>query len=895
MPTFELNGETRALVAADDQPLIEVLRESHGLTGTKLVCGAGVCGACTVLVDGKPMVSCLMPAAAAAGRRVTTVEGVGARGLHPVQKAFMAHDALQCGFCTPGFVVEAAAFHDAWRAAHGSIAPGREEIAAALSGHLCRCGAYAGIYRAVAEACAGRFDAGVPAAPRVEAEAKVTGAAKYTVDIELPGQLEGAILRSPLAHARVVRIDCRPATDLSGVAAALPLVAAGDTVRYFGQEVAAVAARDLATAKAALPRIQVEYEPLPSVIGYEAARASGAVQVYPGLWKTAPNAAEGPILPTPWKGNIRGPTAALSLKRGRARRAIAAARGRSDPLLVEGVWRTDAQCHTAFEPHAAVARFEGDSLTVYLSTQAASHVADKIARRFGLAAGAVRVVAEHVGGGFGAKLGLTGETIAAVSLARAAQAPVRVVYDRHEELSVAGYRPGTELRVALLPTASGRLGALSIKATADAGVGINSTIAALARLIYTAEAKELVDYNVVSNLAPGAPFRGPGGPVLCFALEQAVDEAAKRLKVDPIALRQRWDSDANRQRLYAWAAGLPLWRDRPAAGAQSGRYRRGVGVAAATWFYWWQPSTEVGLTVHRGGRLVAFTAAQDMGTGSRSVLAATIAEAFGLEPAEIEVLVGDSALPRGPISGGSRTTATIVPAALDAAERLKAQLRNMTRGKVGDNAPWREILAACPAAIAVTAGRPEDNTTASPGAVSPLTSLGMIGTAFDWIIRRFTGIRTGRGSTGAVYVAEVEVDTWLGHVRVGKVQAGLSVGRPQVPALARGQVEGSIIQGIGYALYEGRQLDAATGAVLTTGLEDYRIPGIADTPQIDIHFDEQGFEHVAGGGVGIGEIATLPVAAAVANAVHNATGRRAYDLPIRPDRLVALLGNGRAA
>jgi len=893
MATFELNGEVKELAAEDDRPFIDVLRETLHLTGTKLVCGAGVCGACTVLVDGKPAVSCLMPAAAAAGRRITTIEGVGARGLHPVQKAFMAHDALQCGFCTPGFIVAAAAFHDARRASRGNVAPSREEIAAALCGHLCRCGAYAGIYRAVADACAGRFDSSTPAPPRVEAEAKVTGAAKYTVDVRLPGQLEGAILRSPLAHARVVRIDCRRAAGVPGVAAALPLVAAGDTVRYFGQEVAAVAAKDLGTAKAALTRIEVEYEALPAVIGFDAARAAGAAKVYPGLWKTAPNAAEGPILPTPWKGNVRGPTAAMSLKRGRARAAIAAARERSDPLLVEGVWRTDAQCHTAFEPHAAVARFQGDRLTVHLSTQAAAHVAGRIAKRFGLAADKVRVIAEHVGGGFGAKLGLTAEAVAAVSLARAASAPVRVVYDRHEELSVAGYRPGAELRVSLLPTAAGALGALSVRATADAGVGVNSTIAALARLMYTAEAKELVDYDVVSNLPPGAPFRGPGGPVLCFALEQAVDEAAVRLKSDPIALRQRWDGDANRQRLYAWAAALPVWRDRPATGSQSGRYRRGVGVAAATWFYWWQPDTEVELAV-RGGRLTASVATQDMGTGSRSVLAATIAQAFGLEPAEIEVRLGDSGLAHGPISGGSRTTASIVPAALAAAERLQGELRARTRGKLGDNAPWRDILAASPD-VAVTAGRPEDSATASPGVVSPLATIGMIGTLFDWIIRRFAGIRTGRGATGAVYVAEVEVDTWLGQVRVTRMCAGLSVGRPQVPALARSQVEGSIIQGIGYALYEGRQLDAATGAVLTAGLEDYRIPGIGDTPQMEIHFDEAGFDHVAGGGVGIGEIATLPVAAAVANAIHNATGHRAHALPIRPDRLVALLGTGRAA
>ncbi len=893
MGSFTLNGAQKSLAAEDHRPLLESLRDEHGLTGTKMVCGAGVCGACTVLVDGVPAVSCLLACSAVAGRSVTTIEHIGAAGLHPVQKAFMAHDALQCGFCTPGFVVEAVAFVDAWRAAHGSTPPTREVIAAALSGHLCRCGAYAGIYRAVADACAGLFDGVEPAPARVEARAKVTGAAKYTVDIAHPGQLEGAILRAPLAHGRIARIDCAPALGLAGVVAAIPLLAVGDIVRYHGQDVAAVAAIDLATAKRALALIRVDYEARPAVIGYDAARAAGATLVYPGLLKNPPNAAEGPMLPTPWRGNVRGPSGAFSLNPKLARRLIGAARAQADPLLIEGVWRTDAQCHTSFEPHACVARFDGDALTVHLSTQAAAHTAGLIAKRCGIAPAKVRVIAEHVGGGFGSKIAITGETIAAVALAKAAKAPVRVVFDRHEELSVAGYRPGAELRVALLAGPAGDLKALSIRTTSDTGVGVNSTIATLARLMYTAEAKKLVDFDAVSHLPPGAPFRGPGGPVLCFALEQAVDAAAEKLGVDPIALRQRWDGDANRQRLYAWAASQPLWRERRPSGEQTGRMRRGIGVAAANWLYWWQSDTEMELAV-RGGRLVASTATQDMGTGSRSVIAATVAGAFGLEAGEIEVKLGDSQLPLGPMSGGSRTTATVVPAALAAAAMLQKVLRRQTRGQLGDNAPWREVLAASPD-IAVKAGRPEDNARASPGVLSPLAPVGMMGTVFDWILRRFAGINTGRGATGAVVIAEVEVDTLLGHVRVTRIAEGLAVGRPQAPLLARSQVEGSIIQGIGYALYEARQLDMATGAVLTAGLEDYRIPGIADTPEMLIHFDEGGFDHVPGGGVGIGEIATLPVAAACANAIHNAIGRRPYELPVGAGRLLGLIDTGRRA
>src|SRR6266550_5685662 len=234
MSTMTINGRLTPLPADPEALLVDVIRDALNLTGTKLVCGAGVCGACTVLVDGVPLVSCLMPARAAADKSVTTVEGIGAGKLHPVQKAFMAHDALQCGFCTPGFIVEAAAFCDRWRAAKGTATPSREEIAAALSGHLCRCGAYDGIFNAVAAACAGQFDGRDIFPPRVEARDKVTGAAKYTVDIRHDGQLEGVILRSPIPHGRIAALDLAPALALPGVAAAVSLLGDDRTVRYLG-------------------------------------------------------------------------------------------------------------------------------------------------------------------------------------------------------------------------------------------------------------------------------------------------------------------------------------------------------------------------------------------------------------------------------------------------------------------------------------------------------------------------------------------------------------------------------------------------------------------------------------------------------------------------------------
>jgi len=897
MSTMTINGSPAPLPDDPDALLVDVIRDRLGLTGTKLVCGSGVCGACTVLLDGVPVVSCLLPAQAAAGKAVTTVEGIGAKELHPIQKAFMAHDALQCGFCTPGFVVEAVAFHDNWRAAKGTAVPSREEIGAALSGHLCRCGAYDGIFRAVAEACAGRFDGDDIASPRIEARDKVTGAAKYTVDIHHDGQLEGLILRSQAAHARIGELDLGSARAMPGVAAAISLLGDDRIVRYVGEPIAAVAAKDRKAAAAALAAIKIASEALPSVIGLDSARKSDAPVVFDkSNRKKAGNVSEGGgAAPAPWKGNIRGPSAAFSHKAKKARSFVDAARDARDPLLVEGTFRTGTQQHACLEPHATVARFDGDRLTVHASTQAVFELRELIAKRCKLGHDKVRVIADHVGGGFGSKGSLGVETIAAIELARAAKAPVRIAYDRHEELAVTGYRPASEVRIALLPSEQGELKAVSLTAYADTGAAVNSTIAVLARLIYPAQAKELADFDVVSNLPPGSAFRAPGGPPMAFALEQAIDEAALRMKVDPILLRKRWDTNPNRQRLYDWASGLELWRNRKTQGPQAGRYRRGVGIASGYWLYLWQPGSKVELMV-KGGRLIASAAVQDIGNGSRTVIANTVAHEFGLEPRDIEVRIGDSNLPEGPPSTGSRTTASVIPPTLLAIQSLKAAIERHSKRPPtpGSNAPWRELIAASPD-LAASAVRPEDSKPTLPGIRSPLKEAGFMGMIFGWMMRWMSHIAVGAGVPSSVQVIEVEVDTWLGHVRVLNVATGIAVGKIAAPALARNQATGSVIQGIGYALHEAREVDPRTGDILTAGMEDYRIPGIADTPLIDVHFDEAGFDHVLGGSVGIGEVATVPTSPAIANAIRNAIGVRLTEIPIRPDRIVAALKGRDAA
>ncbi len=889
MVTFTLNGMPLSVDVAPETPLIDIIRDHAGATGTKLACGTGVCGACTVQVDGHAVVSCLMPVAHARGTSVVTIEGLGASGLHPVQMAFMAEDALQCGFCTPGFVVAAAAFHDSWRKSRGTARPTESDIGAALAGHLCRCGAYPGIYRAVAAACEGRHDAASLVSPRYEAREKVTGAAKFTVDKVEEGQLFGLVLRSPHGHADVTSLDVIPAMSVTGVKAAISLLGRDKIVRHVGQAVAAVAAVDRASADAGLAAIRVAYAPKFVLASAAAALRSDSPKLYPGLFKPAPNSAEGPALPMPWSGNRRGPASAFSLSRSRAKADLAAAAARRDALLITGVYHTAGQSHTCLEPHAAVVDHGASAVVAHLSSQAIQFAAGQIAKAAGVKA--VTVHADHVGGGFGSKVSFGIEGQIALGLSKAAGRPVRIAYDRAEELSVAGHRPATAIEIKLLAAKDGALEALSVRTHSNAGVAINSTVSGLARLVYTARSKELMDWDVVTNTPPGAPFRAPGGPPLCFALEQAIDDAAIKLAIDPIELRQKWDADPNRQRLYTWAKGLDVWRRRGTRDA--GRYRRGVGVAAGNWLYFVQGNTEVEIGVRRGKVFVA-CGTQDIGQGSRTVLAETVASAFSVPAAVVEVDMGRSDLPTGPMAAGSRSTASLVPAVMAAAEMLKMRLRPGPRGGVGDNVPWSALIAAS-SDLRIKTGRPADSARINPDAPHPLKAVGFIGTAFDWLLRNFGHIDTGRGVAGAVQIAEVEIDTWLGKTRVVRFYSGLTVGKPHVRRLAENQAEGSIIQGIGYALYEGREYDPANGNVLTSTLDDYRIPGIADTPEIHVHFDEAGFEHVPGGAVGIGEIATLPVAAAIANAVFDATGFRPYEAPIRPDRLLAGLDARRRA
>ena len=883
-----LNGRSLEFQPAPGDTAVDVIRDTARLTGTKLVCGAGVCGACTVLVDGTPMTSCVLPAHHLDGRHVVTVEGHATPELHPVQRGFAACDALQCGFCTPGFVNEAVAFYDRWRHDHApGERPSRDEVAAALAGHLCRCGAYLGIFEAVIGACAGDFEPGAAASiTRVDAPVKVTGAAVYTVDVRYDELLEARIVRSTVAHARVLSVDTSAARSVPGVEAVIELLEDDRVVRFVGQPLAAIAATTSRAAEQGAAAVHVSYEPLPFVVDPGKAETAPMIVYETDRPRGAPNTAEGPVPPGRFTGNVRRVRGGrvLSRRPSTARRLIAEAAERADLERVSGTWTTADEIHTALEPHAAVAVWHGpESVTLHLSTQAVDLVRLELARHFKLDPQNVNVVAPFIGGAFGAKQGLGVEAIAALRLALEAGRPVRLVYDRLEEMAVGGYRPATKIEIDLVAERTGALAAMRVDAAGHGGVGVNSSVAALAWMVYPKVPKLLADRDVLTNTPPGKPFRAPFAPPLCFALEGSVDDMAHRLGIDPIELHRRWDPHRLRARLYDWASGLEVWRTRGPAGASTGRFRHGVGVAMASWFNLQFSPTVVEVAAGPDG-LIVRTATQDMGNGARTVLASSVADVFGIAAHEVNVDIGRSGEHRGPGSSGSRTTSAIHPPAVEAAGEVRTRLLEAAATELGladvravpggvrhrdGLLSWNEV-AAKTAPVSATARR---------GSNGRLDLLGKLPTGR-------LGVSMGTGTTSAVYVCAVTVDTRLGVISVDKVWGGFAVGRIVVPAVARSQIYGGVIQGIGFALYEERHLDPTTGTVLSLGLEEFRIPGIGDMPEVELFFHEDGFEHVKGGAVGLAEVATIPVAAAVGNAVFHATGHRYRDLPLRPERIL---------
>jgi xanthine dehydrogenase YagR molybdenum-binding subunit len=695
-------------------------------------------------------------------------------------------------------------------------------------------------------------------APRKDGAERVRGEARYTADIQLPGMLHAAVLRSPHAHARVRRIDLAPALALPGVRAAVgPGEANGlaDEAGFAGAAVAAVAADTFAQARAAVEAIDAEWEELEVVLDPDDAVRHGLLTAEP-----------------------------RSYERGDVERAL----GEAD-VVVEAIYRTQSVLHNSLETHQAVCEWVGDTLHVYISTQYIWGVRESVADTLGVPRDKVRVVCEYMGGGFGSKNGPDEYTFVAAELAKRTGRPVRCALTRHEEHTSAGNRNATIQRLRAGARSDGTIVALDGEFTNAVGwSGWSASTEGPMRMLYGCENVRTVTYGAQLNTPPMKAFRAPGFVEGTFGLECLIDELAARLDLDPLELRRQNYADSNEGTPFSskhlaecYRLAEKHWERRHEVRARSeGAWKRGVGMASQIWYGGGGPPSYAWARVGSDGRATIVTAMQDIGTGTRTAMAQIAAEELGFPFDRVEVVLGDTA--RGPyatLSAGSSTTPSMGPAVRAAAADAKRQIieiaaqrhhleervlgiRNgMVVSADGNlSTPVEEVL-----------GLLEDAQILGKGARGPNP----------------TGMSV---LTFGVHVVEVAVDVETGEVAVERVAAIHDVGRILNPLGASSQVEGGIIQGLGHTLSEQRLLDPDTGRVLTISLDAYRMPTIADVPEIVCEFVDRPDEHLTNlGSKGLGEPPIVPIAAAIANAIRDATGADVHELPISREEMLRAL------
>jgi CO/xanthine dehydrogenase Mo-binding subunit len=696
-------------------------------------------------------------------------------------------------------------------------------------------------------------------ATRLDGLQRARGEARYTADIQLPGMLHAAVLRSPHAHARVKRLDLEAAREAPGVRGVLgPLV---EEVGYPGQAVAAVAADTLAQAEAAVALIQVEWEQLEPLLDPDEAVARDALV-----------------------------SDARTSERGDVERGFAEA-----DVVVEAEYRTQSVLHNSMETHQAVCEWEGhDRLTVYISTQFVWGIRATVAEHYELPPDNVRVVCRFMGGGFGSKNSPDDYTYIAADLARETGRPVKCALTRRDENLAAGHRNATIQRLKAGARADGTLTALEgdfVNATGWGG-WVSSTGGPM-ELLYGCENVRITERGAKLNSSPMKAFRAPGFVEGTFGLECLIDELAAKLNLDPLEFRRRNHSDhdavdgrpfSSKNLLECYSRAEPHWERREAVRASSdGPWKRGVGVASQIWYGGGGPPSYAWVRVGADGRAVVVTAMQDIGTGSATAMAQIAAEELGIPVDRVDVSLGDTA--RGPyasVSAGSSTIPSMGPAVRAAAA----------------DAAWQIIE------IAAQRFELEERVLSLRGGEIVSADGG------SWPIEEITGLLEdgqilGRGSRGpnpagmriltfGVQVAEVAVDVETGEVRVDRIAAIHDVGRVINPLGASSQVEGGIIQGLGHTLSEERLLDPRTGAVLTQTLDSYRMPTIADVPEIVTDLVDIPDAHLTNlGSKGLGEPPIVPTAAAIANAIRDATSADVRSLPITREEMLRALREAR--
>jgi xanthine dehydrogenase YagR molybdenum-binding subunit len=692
--------------------------------------------------------------------------------------------------------------------------------------------------------------------PRLDGPAKVTGRAKYTFDINLPGMLWAKMIRATVPAGEIVKIDTAKAEALPGVKAVW--TTEHRKVRFAGQDVAAVAATSPELAADAARLIEVTYDERPYVTDIHRAMEPDSPAVYEPAEMPGPK-------DSPKKGNVVGPTAprrgGQALNRGDVEKGFAEAEA-----TVEATYDVPVHTHAPLETHGVIAKWDGDQLTVYASTQAIFAVRDGMAEALKIDRKNVNVITEHMGGGFGSKLGpsATGSAFASVAckLAKQAGAPVKLMLDRQEEHLCTGNAPSAVMTVKLGAKKDGTFTALHYRSFGSAGMAGGAGTGGPAGSLYSGNPNlKIEEHDVFTNAGPSAPLRAPGHPQGAFALESAVDELAAKLGLDPLELRRKNETSPVRRIQYDAGAKAIGWERRNATPGQgTGVRRRGIGMANGNW-YVIARDRGVGaeVRIHRDGSVELFSGAQDIGTGFRTAMMMVAAEELGIRTTDIKPNVGDTRWPEGPGSGGSNTTNTVAPVVRLAAHEARKKLY----AGVSPNLTFKQAAAKMP------------------------------GEVISAVAERKKQFETYRQDLAGCQFVEAEVDTETGEVRVLKVVSVNDCGFPVNTLTTESQIIGGMIQGVSWALFENRLLDPNVGTMVNPNLESYKVLGSKDMFEAVPIVTEIANAGNNTSAAGIGEPPIVPTLAAVANAVFNATGARVRTLPITPDRVLAAL-KGRA-